>query len=98
MTFQGCCQLYSSKDPVMKTMYVPSALKFEVFTVLRVNDILFCNLRPKKRNCFVSCNGPKKNRVCRSVKKNNFALFFWSKMCVLCMFHDDWELGGQKKL
>ena len=34
----------------------------------------------------------------RSVKFFFFALFFWSKMCVLCMFYDDWELGGQKKL
>ena len=24
--------------------------------------------------------------------------FFWSKMCVLCMFYVDWELGGQNKL
>ena len=32
-----------------------------------------------------------------SVKKN-LALFFWSKMCVLCMFYVDWELGGWKKL
>ena len=24
--------------------------------------------------------------------------FFWSKMCVLCMFYVDWELGGRKKL
>ena len=24
-----------------------------------------------------------------------FAFFFWSKMCVLCMFYVDWELGGR---
>ena len=46
---------------------------------------------------FVSCNGLKKNRIGRSVKKLFFALFFWSKMCVLCMFYVDWELGGRKK-
>ena len=40
-------------------------------------------IRPKKRFFFVSCNGLKKNRVGRSVKKDFFALFFWSKMCVL---------------
>ena len=33
-----------------------------------------------------------------SVKTFFFALFFWSKMCVLCMFYVDWELGGRKKL
>ena len=53
--------------------------------------------RPKKK-MFVSCNSPKKNRVGRSVKKNWGGLFFWSKMCVLCMFYVDWELGVQKKL
>ena len=26
-----------------------------------------------------------------------FPLFFWSKMCVLCMFYVDLELGGRKK-
>ena len=47
----------------------------------------------------VSSNGPKKNRVGRSVKTFIFGQFFWSfKMCVLCMFYVDWELGGQKKL
>ena len=25
-------------------------------------------------------------------------IIFWSKMCVLCMFYVDWELGGPKKL
>ena len=38
---------------------------------------------------FVSCNVLKKNRVGRSVKKRFFALFFWSEMCVLCMFYVD---------
>ena len=52
--------------------------------------------RPKKK-LFVSCNGPEKNRVGRLVKKK-IAYFFWSKMCVLCMFYVDWELGGWKKL
>ena len=47
----------------------------------------------KKKILFVSCNGMKKYRVGRSVKKK-FSLFFWSKMCVSCMFRVDWELGG----
>ena len=50
--------------------------------------------KAKKNILFVSCNGPKKNRVGRSVKKK----MFWSKMCVLCMFYIVWELGGRKKL
>ena len=36
--------------------------------------------------------------VGRSAEKEFFALFFWSKMCALCMFLDDLELEGQKKL
>ena len=51
-----------------------------------------------KKKLFVSCNDLKKNRVGRSVKNIFFALFFWSKMCVLCMFYVDWELRGLKKL
>ena len=54
--------------------------------------------RPKKRNCLFPVTVRKKNRVGRSVKKKLFSLFFWSKMCVLCMFFVDWELGGRKKL
>ena len=27
-----------------------------------------------------------------------FGHLFLSKMCVLCMFYADWELGGRKKL
>ena len=42
-----------------------------------------------EKKLFVSCNGPRKNRVGRLAKKNNFVFFFWSKMCVLCMFRDD---------
>ena len=34
------------------------------------------------------------NKIGRSVKRYFFALLFWSKMCVLCMFYVDWELGG----
>ena len=49
-------------------------------------------IRPKKRNCSFPVRVQKKNRVGRSVKIFFFALFFWSKMCVLCMFYDDWEL------
>ena len=45
----------------------------------------------------VSCNGLKKNRVGRSVKKNIFALFFCQK-CVSCMFYVDWGLGGRKNI
>ena len=43
---------------------------------------------------FVSCNVPERNRVGRSVKKE--LIIFGSKMCVLCMFYDDLELGGRK--
>ena len=39
-----------------------------------------------------------KKKKGRSVKTFFFALFFWSKMCVLCMIYVDWELEGQKKL
>ena len=60
-------------------------------------QIVFKPHKAKKKILFVSCNGPKKNRVGRSVKKL-FALFFWSKMCVLCMFYVNLELGGWKKL
>ena len=49
----------------------------------------------KKKILFVSCNGPKKYSVGKWVI---FALFFWAKMCVLCMFYVDWELGGLKQL
>ena len=48
-------------------------------------------IRPKKNELFVSCNGPKKNRVGRSVKKKNsiiflvknvfFCGFLWIKTC-----------------
>ena len=55
-------------------------------------------LKDKKKILFVSYNGLKKNRVGRLVKKNCFELFFWSKMCVLCMFYVDWELGRRKNL
>ena len=55
-------------------------------------------IRPKKRNCLFPVMVRKIYRVGRSVKEKNFALFFWPKMCVLCMFYVDWELGGQKKL
>ena len=47
-------------------------------------------VRPRKK--FVSCNGPKKNRVGRLIIKKKIVLFFYSKMCVLCMFYVDWEL------
>ena len=50
-----------------------------------------------KKKLFASCNGLKKNRVGRLVKKK-LGIFFWSKMCVSCMFFVDWELGGRKKL
>ena len=43
---------------------------------------------------FVSCNGPKKNRVCRSKKKIHY---FFVQKCVLCMFFFDWESAGLKK-
>ena len=51
-------------------------------------------IRPKKKVvCFL-----KRSEKNRSVGKKDFFFFFWSKMCVLCMFHVDWELGGWKKL
>ena len=48
------------------------------------------SIRPKKKNCLF-CVTVRKNRVGRSVKKFFFCI-------ILCMFYDDWELGGQKKL
>ena len=62
-------------------------------TVLLLDFVVFESSLALKNKLFVSCNGPKKKRVGRSVKKKIFALFFWSKMCVLCMFYVDWELG-----
>ena len=53
-------------------------------------EIKSINLGLEKK-LFVSCNSPPKNRVGRSVKDFFFKLFFWSKMCVLCMFYADWE-------
>ena len=50
----------------------------------------------EKNILFVSCNSLKKNRVTRSVKK--IKIIFWSKMCVLCMFYVDYDLGGRKQL
>ena len=47
---------------------------------------------------FVSCNGPKINRVGRLAKLFFLLYFVWSKMCVLCMFYVDLELDGWKKL
>ena len=58
---------------------------------------LGCN-EAKKKMLFVFCNGLRKNRVGRSEINIFFALFFWSKMCVLCMFYVYWELEGWKKL
>ena len=52
----------------------------------------------QEKNLFVSRNGLKTNRVGRSLNLFFFALFFWSKLWVLCMFYVDWEFGGQKKL
>ena len=43
----------------------------------------------RKRNCLFSA---------MVGKKHFFLLFFWVKMCVLCMFYVDCELGGVKKL
>ena len=54
--------------------------------------------KAKKKMLFVSCNGWEKNKVGRLVKKMFLHNFFWSKMCVSCMFYVDWEFGGQKKL
>ena len=51
----------------------------------------------QKKIVFVSCNSLEKNMVGRSIKKK-IALFYWSKICVLCMFYVDSELVGRKKL
>ena len=53
-------------------------------------------IRPRRKYCLFPVTVCKKNWVGRLLKKN--ALFFWSKMCVLCMFYVGWELGGWKKL
>ena len=67
----------------------------------RVNDIRApeCNwvIRPRKINCLFPVTIRKKRGRLKVGKKKKW-LFFWSKMCVLCMFYVDWELGGQKKL
>ena len=67
------------------------------FAATSVKGLTFSSLRPLEKKLFVSCNGPGKNRVGRSVKFSFFALFFWSKMCVLCMFYVDLKLGEFKK-
>ena len=54
-----------------------------------------CCIRPKKRNLFVSCNGPKNFRVGRSVKKI-FSIIFLVEKCVFyaCfMLIGSWEGG-----
>ena len=56
--------------------------------VSQFNPYAVCWLRPKKINCLFPVTA-RKNRVGRSVKRIFFALFFWSKMCVLCMFYVD---------
>ena len=56
------------------------------------------DIRPRKKYCLFPATVRKKNRIGRLVKKIYFALFFWSKMCVLCMFYVDLELGDRKKL
>ena len=43
------------------------------------------NMLGLEKKLFVSCNGPKKNRVGRSKKSYYFLSFFCSAMCVLCM-------------
>ena len=47
------------------------------------------SVRPKKINCLFPVTVRKKNRVGRSVIFFLISLFFWSKMCVLCMFYVD---------
>ena len=45
-----------------------------------------------EKKVFVSCNGPKKGRVGRTVNfLFFFALSFCSKMCDLCMFYVDYR-------
>ena len=53
--------------------------------------------KAKKKYClFPVSNGLKENRVGRSVNKC-FCINFWSKMCVLCTFYVNWQLGGREK-
>ena len=61
-----------------------------------MDESILSIVRPRKKYCLFPVTVWKKNRVGRSVIF--FSLFFGSKMCVLCMFYVDWELGGWKKL
>ena len=78
-------------------MEVASALELLVnqTIVLHRNSPIQSLGQEKKVVCFLYLT-VRKNRVGRSVKSSFFALFLWSKMCVLCMFYMDWELGGWK--
>ena len=57
-----------------------------------------CPIRPRKKYTLFPVTVWKKIGQVGLQKKIFFALFFWSKMCVLCMFYVDKELGGRKKL
>ena len=49
--------------------------------------------RKRKKKLFVSCNGPKKNRVGRSVKKIFLHYFFGQK----CVFYACFSLIGSRE-
>ena len=64
--------------------------------IIEQNVLLSQSGKAKKKILPVSCNGQKKNRIGRSVKKNLFALFF----CQKCVFYACFTLigswGGRK--
>ena len=53
-------------------------------------DTTISSIRPEKNKLFVSCNGPGKNRVDTSVKKNFLHYFFGRK----CLFYACFTLIG----
>ena len=71
--------------------------KSQYLCLVLLKTVHYIYILLKKYILFVSCNGLKKIRVGRSVKLSFFALFICRKMCVLCIFYVDWELGGQRK-
>ena len=51
--------------------------------MMRMNGLSLSWLRPKKKKLFVSCNGPEKNRVGRSVKKIFLHHFLVKNVCFM---------------
>ena len=54
-------------------------------------------LRPRK-NMICRKNMVRKNRLGKSINIEGGGGIFFVKMCVLCMFHVDWELRVRKKI